>query len=108
MIFSTIFFNFLSQLTGGQQHKKKDPEGIPILRFSPNNNFAKFKEALAKKVLIEYGDLGRLIESGKYFVFDPPGVGDYDLVNDPYGLNKATYWEQQKLYMRHLGRHDEQ
>jgi hypothetical protein len=31
----------------------------------------------------------------------PPDVDDYDLANDPYGLNKATYLEQQNLYMRH-------
>ncbi len=85
----------------GQQPKKKDPKEIPILKFGPNNNFAKFKEALANKALREYGDLGRLIESGEYFVPKPPDVTDYDLVNDPYGLNKATYLEQQKLYMRH-------
>jgi hypothetical protein len=41
-----------------QQQKKKDPEEIPILRFGPNNNFAKFMEVLANKVLREYGDLG--------------------------------------------------
>jgi len=28
----------------GQQPKKKDPEEIPILKFGPNNNFAKFKK----------------------------------------------------------------
>jgi len=85
----------------GQQLQKKDPKEIPILKFGPNNNFAKFKEALANKALREYGDLGRLIESGEYFVPEPPDVTDYDLVNNPYGLNKATYLEQQKLYMRH-------
>ena len=55
--------------------------------------FAKFKEALANKALREYGDLGRLIESGEYFVPEPPAVTDYDLINDPFGLNKATYLE---------------
>jgi hypothetical protein len=85
----------------GQQPKKKDPEEIPILKFGPNNNIAKFKEALTNKALREYGDLGRLIESGEYFVPEPPDVTDYDLINDLYGLSKATYLEQQKLYMRH-------
>jgi len=85
----------------GQQEKKKDPEEIPILKFGPNNNFARFKEALANKALREYGDLGRLIESGEYFVPKPPDVTEYDLVNDPFGHKKATYLEEQKLYMRH-------
>ena len=33
-----------------------------------SNNFFKFEEALAGKALNEYGDLGRLIESGEYYV----------------------------------------
>jgi hypothetical protein len=81
--------------------KKKDPEEVPILTFGPNNNFAKFKEALASKALREYGDLGRLIDSGQYYASDPPEPDDYDLVNDLYGLNCATFLEQQKLYIRH-------
>jgi hypothetical protein len=67
-----------------QPNKKKDPEQLPILSFGPNNNFAKFKEALASKALREYGDLGRLIESGHYYVPDLPDPDDYDLVTDPY------------------------
>jgi hypothetical protein len=35
----------------GQFIKKKDPEEVTILTFGPNNNFAKFKEALASKAL---------------------------------------------------------
>jgi hypothetical protein len=81
--------------------KRKDPEEVPILTFGPNNNFAKFKEALASKALRTYGDLGRLIDAGQYYSAEPPGPSDYDLVNDPYGLNRATFLEQQKLYMRH-------
>jgi hypothetical protein len=89
---------------GGQsneQTKKKDPEEVSILTFGPNNNFAKFKEALSSKALHEYGDLGRLIDAGTYYAADPPEQTDYDLVNDPHGLNRATFLEQQKLYMRH-------
>jgi hypothetical protein len=74
---------------------------VPILTFGPNNNFAKFKEALASKALHEYGDLGRLIDAGQYYSAEPPELTDYDLVNDPYGHHRATFLEQQKLYMRH-------
>jgi hypothetical protein len=59
---------------GGQskeQTKKKDPEEVPILTFGPNNNFAKFKEALSSKALREYGDLGRLVEAGSYYSAEP-------------------------------------
>ncbi len=79
------------QAARGQQQKRRNPEDIPILWFGPNNHFAKFKEALANKALREYDGLGRLIESGEYFVPDPPDVSNYDLENDLYGLNKATY-----------------
>jgi hypothetical protein len=85
----------------GQVPKKKDPEEVPILTYGPNNNFAKFKEALVSKALWTYGDLGRLIDASQYYSSEPPDQGDYDLVNDPYGLNRATFLEQQKLYMRH-------
>jgi hypothetical protein len=78
-----------------------DPEEVPILTFGPNNNFAKFKEALANKTLREYGDLGRLIDAWQYYAPEPPEPEDYDLDNDPHGLNRQTFLEQQKLYMRH-------
>lgn len=42
-----------------------------------------------------------MIKTGEYYIPDPPEVADYDLVNDSYGLNKASYLRQQKLYMRH-------
>jgi hypothetical protein len=86
---------------GREQIRKKDPEGLPSLTFGPNNNFAKFKEALASKALRDYGDLGRLIESGHYYVPVPPDPDDYDLINDLYQLNHAMFLEQQKLYMKH-------
>jgi hypothetical protein len=85
----------------GQKSEKKDPEEIPVLRFGPNNNFTKFKEALANKAMREYGDLGRLIETGMYYAPEPPDRDDYDFVNDPYGINRATYLEHQKQYMKH-------
>jgi hypothetical protein len=86
---------------GREQSRRKDPEELPILTFEPNNNFAKFKEALASKALREYGDLGRLIESGHYYIPDPPDPDDYNLVTDPYQLNRAMFLEQQKLFMKH-------
>jgi len=56
---------------------------------------------LANKALREYGDLGRLIETGAYYAPEPPDVTDYDLVKDPCQLNRATYLGKQELYMRH-------
>jgi hypothetical protein len=42
--------------------KKKDPEAIPVLKYGPGNNFAKFRDALSKAALKEYGQLGKLIK----------------------------------------------
>ena len=41
------------------KNKKKDPEEIPVLKYGPANNFTKFKEALSKKALKKYGNLGK-------------------------------------------------
>ncbi len=38
------------------ENKKKDPEAIHVLKYGPGNNFAKFKEAISKVALKEYGD----------------------------------------------------
>ena len=46
-------------------HEKRNPDAIPILKFGPSNNFMKFKEALSKKALEEYGALGKLIKKGE-------------------------------------------
>jgi len=47
--------------------KEKDPEEIPILKYGPANNFTKFKEAISKTALKDYGQLGKLIKLGKYY-----------------------------------------
>ena len=46
--------------------KDKDPEEIPILKYGPSNNFYKFKEALSKTALRDYGHLGTLIKTSEY------------------------------------------
>jgi hypothetical protein len=43
--------------------KKKDPEEIPIQQYGPNNNFPKFKEALSKAALKNYGNQEKLIKN---------------------------------------------
>ena len=84
------------------QPKKKDPEEIPIWKYGPQGNFAKFKEALSKTALRNYGHLGKLIETGEYYKPTEPNTADYDFVNDPYGLNKALVMEAVKDYRKKL------
>ena len=84
------------------QPKKKDPEEIPILKYGPQGNFAKFKEAISKAALRDYGHLGKLIDTGEYYKPPEPNTADYDFVNDPYGLNKALFMEAMKDYRKEL------
>ncbi len=57
--------------------KKKDPEAIPVLKYGPRNYFAKFKEAIVKVALNEYGDLGKLIHQGTYYIPPAPNKVTY-------------------------------
>ncbi len=87
------------------EQKKKDAEAIPILKYGPSNNFAKFKEAISKAALKQYGDLGRLIHQGSYYIPPEPNratYGPFDTANDPDGLKKATYLEAMKHHQKKL------
>jgi hypothetical protein len=87
------------------EQKKKDAEAIPILKYGPSNNFAKFKEAISKAALKQYGDLGRLIRQGSYYIPPEPNratYGPFDTANDPDGLKKATYLEAMKHHQKKL------
>jgi hypothetical protein len=63
-----------------QDDTKKSTDGIPILRYGKGNNFHKFKHALSEVALKEFGNLGKLINLGKYYVPQinqaslPPGM----------------------------------
>jgi hypothetical protein len=85
--------------------KKKDPKAIPILKYGPGNNFAKFKEAISKVALKEYGDLGKLIQQGTYYIppaLDKTTYGSFDPKVDVDGMNKATYLEDMKVYHKKI------
>ncbi len=85
--------------------KKKDCEAIPILKYGPSNIFAKFKEAISKAALKQYGDLGKLIRQGSCFIPPEPNramYGPFNSANDPDGLKKATYLEAMKHHQKKL------
>jgi hypothetical protein len=82
------------------EEKKKDPGAIPILRYGPSNNFMRFKEALSKKALLEFGNLEKLINQGFIVMPDLPDRDTYGLDNDADGLNKLAYLEDMKQYRR--------
>jgi len=73
-----------------------------VLKYGPNNNFHLFKEALSKASLKLYGPLGKLNKTGEVYTPDIPEAEDYDLDDDPYGVNKATYLEDIKKHRKEL------
>jgi len=80
----------------GYDRAKKDPTEIPTLRYGPNNNFHLFRDALSKKALKDFGDLGKLIKEGKYYELQEPNKADYGPFNDkedPDGVKKLLYLE---------------
>ena len=62
----------------------------------------KFKEALSKKALKKYDNLGKLIKLGKYYEPEEPNSVDYHFVNDPLGVNKSNYLKDMKEYHKEL------
>ncbi len=68
-----------------------------MLRYGPANNFFKFKKAMSKAALKNYGNLSRLIQlEGHYYQPTCPDHDDYNLSNDPTGLNQMQYLEDMK------------
>ena len=84
------------------EYKKNDPEEIPVLKYGPQNNFSKFKEAISKNALKSYGLLGKMIKTGKYYEPEESNSLDYDFVNDHLCANRSAYLEDMKEYRKEL------
>jgi hypothetical protein len=77
--------NAKRQGQGQQQDKsmhkstdKKELSEVPILKYGQStNNFIKFKEALSTATLIEFGNVGKLIQLGTYYEIAMPDEADY-------------------------------
>jgi hypothetical protein len=61
-----------------------------------------FKEALSKKALVEFGNLGKLIRLGYIPLPEQPDRDAYALDNDEDGLNKLDYMEDMKQYRKEV------
>ena len=81
--------------------RKKDPEAIPVLKYGPGNNFAKFRDALSKAALKEYGQLGKLIKQERLDKPEEPDRASF-VFADPDGIDRAIYLEDLKQYRRKL------
>jgi len=82
--------------------RKKEPEPIPILWCGPSSNFMKFKETISKKMLLDYGNLGKLIKQGYVVLPEQPDRETYGLDDEQDGLNKLDYLEDMKAYRKEL------
>jgi hypothetical protein len=76
-------------------HEKWNPDAILILKFRPSNNFMKFKEALSKKALEEYGALGKLIKKGN---IEEPIELDRTACDIEDEFDRVAYLEDMKQY----------
>ena len=77
-------------------------DGVPILRFGPDNNFSKFRERLARAAMETYGDLGRLIEDDQYYEPVAPNLANYNLEDDDHGVHLSDYKEARRLYLKEV------
>jgi hypothetical protein len=102
--------NYQPKAQGGQmqqrkQPKKKDAEVTLILKYGLSNNFTKFQEAISKAALKQYGNLGKLIHQGSYYIPPKPNramYGPFDAASNPNGLRKTTYLEAMKHHQKKL------
>ena len=81
-----------------------DRNAVPVLKHGADNNYPTFKKKIAMAALEKFGDLGRMIELNAYWEPTAPNPADYDLDNDPHGLNLSDIREARKEYGRKVAR----
>ena len=74
---------------------KKDPpkfEDIPILTYGSNSNLLEFRKLLSIKAQLDFGELGKVVETLVYPTFAPVAYNPSDLspAADPHGLIKKA------------------
>jgi hypothetical protein len=62
----------------------------------------KFKEAISKIALLDYGNLGKLIKQGYIALPEQPNRETYGLDDDQDGLNKLDCLGDMKVYKKEL------
>ena len=89
-----------------QSFAKKEPEPpkLVMLTHGKSTNFPAWKEAMRNEIAIEYGELVSIIDSGEILLPAEVGVEEYDLENDPHGLElhklKSALTSRQKQISR--------
>jgi hypothetical protein len=85
------------------QHIDKEP----ILRYGRENNFIRFKKSRSAAAVEKYGALGKLIELGGAWKKPPPDPANYNLSDDPHGVNLDAYRQDNKENRKMIARHME-
>ena len=81
-----------------------DRNKVPTLKYGTDNNFPLFKRNASMAAMEKYGDLGRLIELGEYYEPDEVEIEDYELDDDPHGLNLSDLREARKNRTRRINK----
>lgn len=79
---------------------------VPMLRYGPDTNFIRFKEAMSVAAVEKYGALGKLIEVGTAYIKPPPNIANYRLDDDPYGIQLEEYKSDLREYKRVMSEHE--
>ena len=99
----------LARTDRGGREGEKSPrsqgaiEGLPVLRYGPNNNWVKFRKAMSIYCYREFGDLGEIIETGAMPVVEEvERPTDEELDADVHGLVKEAYRDKIKARDRRI------
>ena len=81
--------------------KIPEPPKLIMLTHGKNTNFPAWKEAMRNEIAMEYGDLVNIIDLGEVLLPAEVDVDDFDLDNDPHGLElhklKSALTSRQRL-----------
>jgi len=89
----------------GTERRGAIPE-LPTLKYGPDANYGEFKKALSTFARREYGNLGKLIETLKYYVPEHIEFEEEDIAEaeDPHGFRKAVIMEEFKERTREMAK----
>lgn len=88
----------------GRTKSPEDRKAVPILLYGTDGNFQLWKKKTSLAALEKYGDLGRLFDLSEYFSPPTIEIEDYDLDEDPHGLNLSEYKDARKERNRHIAK----
>jgi hypothetical protein len=91
----------------GKKPEADKKETIPMLKYGKGNNFYAFQQALAKRALRDFGDLGKLITDGEYYtpeltLMDPTVYRDMGLTADEITMLRMEALKDHVKYVERM------